>query len=91
MEEICSDAPDRNQTETEELIAELCIMTDNENLKTALKKYQHGQTIKATANKLLKGAASTKDDLDKLLEFLNQGVVTASQSYKARNSPCNRS
>ena len=77
MEEACSDAPDRNQTETEELIAELCIMTDNENLKTALKKYQHGLTIKAFTNKLLKGAGSSKDDLDKLLEFLNQGVVTS--------------
>ena len=75
--------PNQDQVDIEELIAELCISTDNENLKIALRKFQFGQSLKEIKSKLLNGAASTKDDLDKLLKFLNHDAVLVPLHPKA--------
>ena len=70
--ETCS----RNQTETEELIAELCIHTDDDDIKQVLKKYQYGSDISTIERKLKSGNASKIDTLRKVLEFLNNTAIT---------------
>ena len=69
------DTPSRSQTEAENLIAELCILTEDEEIKTALKKYPLGSSIQEIERKLKSGPASKVNTLKKVLEFLNQDVI----------------
>ena len=65
----------RNQTEAEELIAELCILTDDEDIKTALRKYQYGHSIKEIEKKLKQGPSSKVDVLKKVLAYLYEDTI----------------
>ena len=53
--DMASDAVCRNQRETEELIAELCLKCDDDEVKEALKKYQYGRTIGDIEKKIKSG------------------------------------
>ena len=74
----------RNQTEADELIAEICISTDNEDFKNALKKYRYGAPMKDVEDKLKNGVSSKVDQLKELLAFLyNDAVKTPIPKLKA--------
>jgi hypothetical protein len=65
----------RTQSEAEELIAELCILTDNEDIKRALRKYQYGNSIKEIEKKLKQGASSKIGVLKEVLAFLYKDTI----------------
>jgi len=66
----------RSQVEADELIAELCIRCDDDELKTALKKYLYGHNTLDIEKKLKSGASSKVGALSKLLTFLNNTAIT---------------
>ena len=59
------------------LLQKICISTDNEDFKNALKKYRYGAPMKDVEDKLKNGVSSKVDQLKELLAFLYNNAVKA--------------
>ena len=60
--------------EAEALVAELCILTDDEEIKTVVKKYLQGTSVTNIEKRLTQGPCSNKHHLEKTLIFINSGM-----------------